>query len=62
MGNILHRDPKTLVPDFIEWFEESFLTMRPYLGHAIKVEDCLPACKPISEGQIKREIERRARS
>ena len=39
MNNILHRDPKTLVPDFIEWFEEPFLTMRPYLGHAIKVED-----------------------
>jgi HSP20 family protein len=39
MSSILHRDPKTLVPDFIEWFEEPFLTMRPYLGHAIKVED-----------------------
>jgi len=39
MNNILHRDPKTLVPDFIEWFEEPFVTMRPYLGHAIKVED-----------------------
>ena len=39
MSSILHRDPKTLVPDFIEWFEEPFLTMRPYLGHAIRVED-----------------------
>jgi hypothetical protein len=29
MSNILHRDPKTLVPDFIDWFEEPFLTMRP---------------------------------
>ena len=39
MSNILHRDPRTLVPSFVEWFEEPFLTMRPYLGHAIKVED-----------------------
>ncbi|HUC21767.1 MAG TPA: Hsp20/alpha crystallin family protein [Streptosporangiaceae bacterium] len=35
----LHRDPKTIVPDFIAWFEEPFLTLRPYLGQAIKVED-----------------------
>jgi HSP20 family protein len=39
MSNILHRDPKSVVPDLIDWFEEPFLTLRPYLGHAIKVED-----------------------
>ena len=39
MNNILHRDPKSVVPDLIDWFEEPFLTLRPYLGHAIKVED-----------------------
>ena len=39
MNNILHRDPKTLVPDFIEWFEEPFLTLRPYLGQPIRIED-----------------------
>jgi HSP20 family protein len=39
MSIILHRDPKTVVPDLIDWFEEPFLTLRPYLGQAIKVED-----------------------
>jgi HSP20 family protein len=39
MSIILHRDPKTMVPDLIDWFEEPFLTLRPYLGQAIKVED-----------------------
>jgi HSP20 family protein len=39
MSNILHRDPKTAIPDLIDWFEEPFLTLRPYLGQAIKVED-----------------------
>jgi HSP20 family protein len=28
-----------VVPDIIDWFEEPFLTLRPYLGQAIKVED-----------------------
>jgi HSP20 family protein len=28
-----------VIPDFIDWFEEPFLTLRPYLGQAIKVED-----------------------
>jgi HSP20 family protein len=35
----LRRDPRTVIPDFIDWFEEPFLTLRPYLGQAIKVED-----------------------
>jgi HSP20 family protein len=39
MSIILHKDPKTVVPDLIDWFEEPFLTLRPYLGPAIKVED-----------------------
>jgi HSP20 family protein len=39
MNIILHRDPRTVVPDLIDWFEEPFLTLRPYLGQAIKVED-----------------------
>lgn len=39
MSNILHRNPKSVVPDLIDWFEEPFLTLRPYLGQAIKVED-----------------------
>jgi HSP20 family protein len=39
MSIILHRDPRTVVPDLIDWFEEPFLTLKPYLGQAIKVED-----------------------
>jgi HSP20 family protein len=39
MSMILHKDPRTVVPDLIDWFEEPFLTLRPYLGQAIKVED-----------------------
>jgi HSP20 family protein len=36
---ILRRDPRTVIPDFIDWFEEPFLTLRPYLGQAIRIED-----------------------
>jgi len=39
MSITLRRDPRTVIPDFIDWFEEPFLTLRPYLGQAIKVED-----------------------
>ena len=28
-----------MVPDLIDWFEEPFLTLRPYLGQAIRIED-----------------------
>jgi len=39
MSTLLRRDPRTAFPDLIEWFEEPFLTLRPYLGQAIKIED-----------------------
>ena len=39
MSTILRRDPRTVVPDFIDWFEEPFLTLRPYLGQPIRIED-----------------------
>lgn len=39
MSITLRRDPRTVIPDFIDWFEEPFLTLRPYLGQAIKVEE-----------------------
>jgi HSP20 family protein len=39
MSIILRRDPKSVIPDFIDWFEEPFLTLRPYLGQPIKIED-----------------------
>ena len=28
-----------MFPELIDWFEEPFLTLRPYLGQAIRIED-----------------------
>jgi HSP20 family molecular chaperone IbpA len=28
-----------MFPDLVEWFEEPFLTLRPYLAQAIRIED-----------------------
>jgi HSP20 family protein len=39
MSSIMHRDPKSVIPDFIDWFEEPFLTLRPHLGQPIRIED-----------------------
>jgi HSP20 family protein len=39
MSIILHRDPKSVIPDFIDWFEEPFLNLRPYMAQPIRVED-----------------------
>jgi HSP20 family protein len=39
MSIVLRRDPRTVIPDFIDWFEEPFLTLRPYLGQPIRIED-----------------------
>ena len=39
MSIILRRDPRTVIPDFIDWFEEPFLTLKPYLGQPIRIED-----------------------
>ena len=39
MSITLRKDPRTMFPDFIEWFEEPFLTLRPYLGQPIRIED-----------------------
>jgi HSP20 family protein len=39
MSIIMRRDPKTVIPDFIDWFEEPFLTLRPYLAQPIRIED-----------------------
>jgi HSP20 family protein len=39
MSNLLHRDPKTIFPDLVDWFEEPFLTLRPYLAQPIRVEE-----------------------
>lgn len=39
MSITLRKDPRTVFPDLMEWFEEPFLTLRPYLGQPIRVED-----------------------
>ena len=39
MSTIMRRNPRTVIPDFIDWFEEPFLTLRPYLGQPIRIED-----------------------
>jgi len=39
MSIIARRDPRTVIPDFIDWFEEPFLTLKPYLGQPIRIED-----------------------
>jgi len=39
MSITLHKDPRTVLPDLIDWFEEPFLGLRPYLAQPIRVED-----------------------
>lgn len=39
MHTLLHPNPRTLVPDLIDWFEEPFITLRPYLAQALPVEE-----------------------
>jgi HSP20 family protein len=39
MSIIARRDPRTVIPDFIDWFEEPFLGLRPYLAQNIRIED-----------------------
>jgi HSP20 family protein len=41
MSTLLHRDPKTALPDLIDWFEAPFVTLRPYLAQPIRVEEYL---------------------
>ena len=39
MSTLLRRDPRTMFPDLVEWFEEPFVTLRPYLAQPIRIED-----------------------
>jgi HSP20 family protein len=39
MSTLLRRDPRGMFPELVEWFEEPFMTLRPYLAQAIRVED-----------------------
>jgi HSP20 family protein len=39
MSIVMRRDPRTVFPDLVDWFEEPFLTLRPYLAQPIRVEE-----------------------
>ncbi len=39
MSSILRRDPKSMVPDLIDWFEAPFVTLRPFFAQPIRVEE-----------------------
>ena len=39
MNTLLHRDPKTVLPDLMDWFEAPFMTLRPFLAQPIRVEE-----------------------
>ncbi|HZR48140.1 MAG TPA: Hsp20/alpha crystallin family protein [Streptosporangiaceae bacterium] len=39
MSVLLRRDPRTMFPDLVDWFESPFVTLRPYLAQAIRIED-----------------------
>ncbi|HYB18602.1 MAG TPA: Hsp20/alpha crystallin family protein [Streptosporangiaceae bacterium] len=39
MSTLLHRDPRTALPHVVDWFEEPFLALRPYLAQPIRIED-----------------------
>ncbi len=39
MNSILRRDPRTMMPDLIDWFEAPFITLRPHLAQPIRVEE-----------------------
>jgi len=39
MNTLLRKDPRAILPDMIEWFEDPFFTLRPYLAPPIRVEE-----------------------
>jgi HSP20 family protein len=39
MSNLVRRDPKTVLPDLMDWFEAPFMTLRPLLVQPIRVEE-----------------------
>ena len=43
MSTLLHRDPRTIFPDLVDWFEEPFVTLRPYLAQPIRIEEYVEA-------------------
>lgn len=39
MTTLLRRDPRTMFPDLMDWFEQPFVTLRPHLAQPMPVED-----------------------
>jgi len=52
MSTLLHRDPKTIVPDLVDWFEEPFLTLRPYLAQPIRLEEYVEDDKYVIRAEL----------
>ena len=39
MSSLVRRDPKTVLPDLMDWFEAPCMTLRPFLVQPIRVEE-----------------------
>lgn len=52
MSTLLHKDPRTIIPDLIDWFEEPFVTLRPYLAQPIRVEDYVEGDRYVVRAEI----------
>jgi HSP20 family molecular chaperone IbpA len=39
MNISLRKDPRMMVPDLMEWFEDPFLALRPYRAQPIRIEE-----------------------
>ncbi len=52
MSSILRRDPKTVVPDLIDWFEAPFVTLRPYLAQPIRIEEYAEGGRYVVKAEI----------
>jgi len=39
MSITLRRDPRAILPDFIDWFEEPIVSLRPYLSQPMRIEE-----------------------
>ena len=52
MNMVLRREPRSVIPDLIDWFESPFTTLRPYLAQAIRVEDYLEEDKYVLRAEL----------
>ena len=52
MNTVLRREPRSVIPDLIDWFESPFMTLRPYLVQAIRVEDYLEEDKYVLHAEL----------